>query len=328
VRETHRISAAIVRRSVQELASPWQPRRVLWPRRVALGTGAGLGLLSLIGGGVLLFPTVQTQWYPRVVEQVLALTGHATPPQPVSPPAPLASLSPPLASLPAPVSEPASPVAPVLPTPALVPPSSPLEIDVGLAQTLWRTKIQAEEQGAQSRLGALTHWETLVTNTAKGLGLDVMTWQTSIWQLPSVTRPCFIEVLPEPPAARPGLWVLARGVPEGVLIYQEPEGLLTVSLQRLKQVWSGKLYLTLEESKYRGFWLVPGMVGERVRLLQQTLKEFGYFTGIPSGEFDAQTQQAVKRFQRTNQLAGNGRVGRRTLMILMHVGAEALVSAM
>src|SRR5262249_30382775 len=154
-----------------------------------------------------------------------------------------------------------------------------------------------------------------------------MTWQTNIWQLPSVTRPCFIEVLPEPSATRPELWVLARGVPEGVLIYQEPEGLLSVSLQRLKQVWSGKLYLTLEENKYRGFWLTPGMVGERVRLLQQTLKEFGYFTGVPSGEFDVQTQQAVKRFQRANQLAGNGRIGRRTLMILLHVGADALVSA-
>ena len=320
VRETHRISAAIVRRSVQELASPWQPTRMLWPRRVALGVGAGLGLLGLIGGGVALLPTVQTQWYPRAMAQVLALTGHARRSQPVSPPAPLASL-------PAPVSEPALPVAPVLPTPVLVPPSPPLEIDMGLVHTLWSTKIQAEGQGAPARLGALTPWETLLTNTAKGLGLDVMTWQTSIWHLPGVTRPCFIEVLPEPPATRPEIWVLARGVAQGVLIYQEPEGLLTVPLQRLKQVWSGKLYLTLEESKYRSFWLTPGMVGERVRLLQQTLQEIGYFTGVPSGEFDVQTQQAVKRFQRANQLAGDGRVGRRTLMILMHVGADALVSA-
>ena len=320
VRETHRISAAIVRRSVQELASPWQPTRVLWPRRVALGVGAGLGLLGLMGSGVALFPTVQTQWYPRVVAQILTLTGHATLPPPVSPPAPLASL-------PAPISEPASHVSPVLPTPALVPPAPPLEIDMSLVQTLWRTKVQAEEQAAPARLGTLTPWETLVTNTAKGLGLDVMTWQTSIWQLPGVTRPCFIEVFPEPLATRPEIWVLVRSVSQGVLIYQAPEGLLTVSLQRLKQVWSGKLYLTLEESKYRGFWLTPGMVGERVRLLQQTLQEFGYFTGVPSGEFDAQTQQAVKRFQRANQLADDGRVGRRTLMLLMHVGADALVSA-
>jgi hypothetical protein len=155
-----------------------------------------------------------------------------------------------------------------------------------------------------------------------------MTWQTSIWQLQSLTRPCFIEVLPEPSASRPELWVLTRGVTEGVLIYQEPEGLLSVPLQRLRQVWSGKVYLTLEESKYRGFSLAPGMVGERVRILQQTLKEFGYFTSAPSGQFDAQTQQAVKRFQRANQLGDDGLVGRRTLMLLLHIGADALALAM
>ncbi|HSX81489.1 MAG TPA: AAA family ATPase [Candidatus Saccharimonadia bacterium] len=344
VRETHRVSAAIVRRSVQELASPWQSKRMCWLRRVGLGVGAGLGLLGLIVGGVFLLPTVRTQWYPRVVEQVLALTRNTTPPQPASLP-PLAALSPdillpkqqtssqpaslpPPAALPLSVSEPALPVAPVLATSGLVPPSSPLEIDVGLAQTLWRAKIQAEEQGTRSRPGGLTSWEPIVTNTAKGLGLDVMAWQTSIWQLQSLTRPCFIEVLPEPSASRPELWVLARGVTEGILIYQEPEGLLTVPLQQLRQAWSGKVYLTLEESKYRGFWLAPGMVGERVRILQHTLKEFGYFTSVPSGQFDAQTQQAVKRFQRANQLGDDGRVGRRTLMILLHAGADALALAM
>ncbi len=213
-------------------------------------------------------------------------------------------------------------------TPELVPPVPPLEIDAGLSQTLWRAKIQAEEQGTRSYLGGLTSWETILTNTAKGLGLDVMAWQTSIWQLQSLTRPCFIEVFPEPSAARPELWVLARGVAEGVLIYQEPEGLLTMPLQRLRQIWSGKVYLTLEENKYRGFWLAPGMVGERVHILQQTLKEFGYFTSVPSGQFDAQTQQAVKRFQRANQIGDDGRVGRRTLMILLHAGADALALAM
>ena len=156
-------------------------------------------------------------------------------------------------------------MAPVLATPELVPPPPPLEIDVGLAQTLWRAKIQAEEQGTRSHLGALTSWETILTNTAKGLGLDVMAWQTSIWQLQSLTRPCFIEVFPEPSAARPELWVLARGVTEGVLIYQEPEGLLTVPLQRLRQIWSGKVYLTLEEisiavSGLHQVWLVSGCI--------------------------------------------------------------------
>jgi len=48
---------------------------------------------------------------------------------------------------------------------------------------------------------------------------------------------------------------------------------------------------------------------------------------VLSGQFDAQTQQAVKRFQRANQIGSNGRVGRRTLMILLHIGADALALA-
>jgi general secretion pathway protein A len=320
VRETHHVSPAVVHQSAQELASSWLPKHRGWLRRIGLGICTGLGLLGLIAGGRFLLPTVQTHWYAWVVQQGMALMRPTAPSQSASQPS--------LVALPPPVSEPALPVTPLLATPAFVPPPSPLEIDVDLAQTLWRTKMRAEEQGAQSHLGVLTSWEAIVTPTAKGLGFDVMTWQTSIWQLQNVTRPCFIEVLPEPQASRPELWVMARSVTEGVLIYQEPEGLLTVPLQRLRQIWSGKVYLTLEEGKYRGFWLAPGMVGERVHILQQTLKELGYFASAPSGQFDAQTQQAVKRFQRANQLEDDGRVGRRTLMILLHAGADALALAM
>jgi hypothetical protein len=188
-------------------------------------------------------------------------------------------------------------------------------------------KAQAEALASQSQFGALSSWEPVVTPIAGGLGLDVMAWQTSIWQVQSVTRPCLIEVLPEPAASRPGLWVMAAAVAEGVLIYQEPDGLITVPLQQLRHMWSGKLYLTLEESRYRGALLKLGMAGEPVRTLQQTLKDLGYFIGAPSGQFDVPTEQAVKRFQRDNQLVVDGRDGRRTLMLLLHVGADILASA-
>lgn len=315
VRETHRVRAALVRRSVQDLASPWVPRRVGWWRRVVLGVGAGLGILGLVGGGMLAWPTVQGQWYPRVVAQVSALT-QSTPPGPLTAPPPD----------PLPVSEPDAPVAALPATPVLSPPSPPLSADMHLAQALWHVKTQAEALVSQSRFGAWSSWDPVVTNAAAGLGLDVLAWQTSIWQVQSVTRPCLIEVLPEPDAPRPGLWVIARAVADGVLIYQEPDGLITVPLQRLRHMWSGKLYLTLEESRYRGALLKPGLAGEPVRTLQQTLKDLGYFIGAPSGQFDAPTEQAVKRFQRDNQLVVDGRVGRRTLMLLLHVGADILAS--
>src|SRR5262245_49437419 len=44
VRETHRVSAAMVQRSRQELVSPRRSKRLGWPQRVGLGVGVGLGL--------------------------------------------------------------------------------------------------------------------------------------------------------------------------------------------------------------------------------------------------------------------------------------------
>lgn len=308
VRETHRVSPALVRRSVQDLASPWQPKRAGWLRRLVLGGCTGLALVSLVGAGMAVFPAVQEQWYPRVTAQVLALTRRTLPP--------------PLAAVPEPIYEPAAPVVPVPPTPPLVPPSLPFEVDLDLVHTLGRVKAQAEALVTPAQLAGLTTWETPVTSAAAALGLDVMAWQASLWQLPSVARPCLIELLRESIAARPTLGIMVRGVAEGVVLYQEPEGLVTVPLAQLRHLWSGKLYLTLEDSKYRGSSLKPGMLGERVRALQQALKDLGYFPGALSGQFEAQTQQAVKRFQRDHQLAVDGRVGRRTLILLLHLGAD------
>ena len=51
VRETHRVSAAVVRQGVRELGAPgWAPGAG-WRRRVGLGVGAGLGVVGLLGGG-------------------------------------------------------------------------------------------------------------------------------------------------------------------------------------------------------------------------------------------------------------------------------------
>jgi hypothetical protein len=205
----------------------------------------------------------------------------------------------------------------------LPPPAAP-EADLTLARALWRLKSQAEEVAAHASASPLTHWETFLTGVAGTTGMEVMPWQAGLWQLQSISRPCLIEVMPDPTASRPSLWVLARGLADGVLIYQEPEGLTSVPLQRLRQLWYGKLYLTMEEGKYRGVALKQGMNGERVRALQHALKEQGYFAGTPSGQFDAPTQQAVKRFQRDNQLVVDGYVGRQTLIMLLHFGGDAL----
>lgn len=58
--------------------------------------------------------------------------------------------------------------------------------------------------------------------------------------------------------------------------------------------------------------LTLGSRGEHVTLIQQRLKEWGYYTGTVDGVFGRGTYNAVVRFQRKNGLNADGRVGRKT----------------
>ena len=58
--------------------------------------------------------------------------------------------------------------------------------------------------------------------------------------------------------------------------------------------------------------LTMGSRGERVALVQQRLKEWGYYTGDVDGVFGRGTYNAVVRFQRQNRLSVDGQVGRKT----------------
>jgi general secretion pathway protein A len=312
-RGTHRVSGSMVRQSVRDIGSSARPRAVSRLRHAAVWAGFSLLVLGVLGAGVLLFPKLHVPWMPWTHEDVPASQPEHDPSPPPEPPAVV-------------VSTPASSIAPMATTPVLIPPTPPLEVDIHLVQTLWRAKTQAEEQVSQSQGSTVTSWEPVLATTLREAGLDVMAWQASPWHLANLTRPCFIEVFSVPSAARPVLVVLVRSLAEGVLMYQEPEGLLTIPWPRLRQMWSGNLYLTMETAKARSVSLDQGASGERVRILQQTLRDLGYFPGVPSGQFQDLTLQAVKRFQRDSQLAVDGRVGRRTLMILIHIGADALAS--
>jgi general secretion pathway protein A len=300
VRGTHRITTRLVHQSLRDLGGTWSPvpSRQWRPTMAgaALGGLIGLGALGVLGG-MLISPAVQDQIRTLIPDQVLALTQVPAPPPPVPQP-----LSPTFAA----------------PPPPAVPPSPPPipDADLALARTLWRLKTQTTALLAHAQPG---NGERVLLQTAEAAGLAVMPFQASLSQLTRLSRPCFIEVVPQT-TAQPVLWVLVKGFADRVLIYREPEGLTPVSSQKLRRIWYGKLYLTLEHDKYQTPVLRQGMQGTRVLKLQRVLKDLGYLTETPSGQFDAQTLQAVKGFQRDNRLVVDGYVGRQTLMMLFHFG--------
>ena len=191
-----------------------------------------------------------------------------------------------------------------------------------LSQSLWHLKVDAEALLPALQDPASANWGSLLKTVAGGL--EVLPFQPRLAQLPHISRPCYIEVLPYASAPHPVLWVLTRGLPDGVLIYRKPGEVTPLSLSELRRVWYGALYLTAQSDSHASLTLRPGMQGEQVHALQRALKQSGYFAGEPSGLFDTPTQQAVKRFQRDNWLPVDGNAGRQTLITLLHFGGNAL----
>ena len=65
-----------------------------------------------------------------------------------------------------------------------------------------------------------------------------------------------------------------------------------------------------------------GFQGEAVRTVQRRLKELGYYNGSIDGDFGAETEKAVKAFQKANGLTADGKVGEQTLKKLNDKNAK------
>ena len=71
----------------------------------------------------------------------------------------------------------------------------------------------------------------------------------------------------------------------------------------------------------------PGSKGPEVRLVQRRLDHLGYASVKATGYFGLVIQRAVKEFQRTHHLRGDGVVGPRTERALRAVRERGTVSS-
>lgn len=73
------------------------------------------------------------------------------------------------------------------------------------------------------------------------------------------------------------------------------------------------MLLSLRTASGMVYW---GQTGESVRLVQQKLKQYGYFSGTVDGQFGQKTYDAVVWFQKKNGLRADGVVGDATAAAL------------
>ncbi len=69
----------------------------------------------------------------------------------------------------------------------------------------------------------------------------------------------------------------------------------------------GQLYVSLRSKVH------PGWSGKQIRLLQERLRQEGFYSGEATGVYDSETQLAVKQFQSAHMINPDGAPGRKTL---------------
>jgi general secretion pathway protein A len=307
VQGSRSITASMVKQSIRDLGDSQyyvvfrrRPAAVRpWGRRLAYGSLVAAMILGL-AGSAFFSPSVQRYIERLYPPRLFALTRLPAPP--VSRP----TVSSPAQTLPLDAS---------LATPPAPEPKS--QIDTQLLQTLWRVKIRAEGHATFFHNSRQAY---RVGQAAQDMGLAIARFDTGMQQLQQLSRPCLIVVTLDPSSPQTTLWVFVQAQDDGILIYQEPEGITRIPRRLFEQQWYGTVYLTLEANRYRSPMLSQGMQGEPIEKLQHVLQSLGYFQGPVSGAFGLQTLTAVKAFQRDHQLDVDGHVGPRTLMLLQHVG--------
>jgi peptidoglycan hydrolase-like protein with peptidoglycan-binding domain len=62
--------------------------------------------------------------------------------------------------------------------------------------------------------------------------------------------------------------------------------------------------------------LAPGAKGDRIKLLQEKLKEKGFYDCNLDGDFGPKTSEAVKKFKEANKLPAGPKVGKKAQELL------------
>ena len=95
-----------------------------------------------------------------------------------------------------------------------------------------------------------------------------------------------------------------------------PTGAVRISAAELEALWGGEAWVPWRDFESLPDIVQPGVSGRSLVWLQETLTALGFYAGPLTGRFDAQTQSAVRAFQRSRDLIEDGTVGPRTKMSL------------
>jgi general secretion pathway protein A len=168
--------------------------------------------------------------------------------------------------------------------------------------------------------------KTTLANVASGFGLEMLPVRVDVNRLKRFRIACVVESspanMPEP------AFLIVRGIsPEGVELTDASGEIKQLKDEEFSKSWSGQAYLFHR----RGFELKRilswGKQAPEVRTLQHRLSELGYMQAAPSGLFDDDTAEAVRRLQKDHALQADGAAGPATKIVLYHLIGRSLAEA-
>jgi general secretion pathway protein A len=184
--------------------------------------------------------------------------------------------------------------------------------------------VLIEFQGLLQQRG--TNTRTMLTHVASGFGLEVLPLRTDLNRLKQFRVACLLETYPSN-TSDPTFLIVHAVSPEGVELTNASGELSWLGDAELKKSWYGQAYLFHRRGLELRYILSRGKQNAEVRTLQQRLKELGYMQIEPSGLFDDDTTEAVRRLQKDHALQVDGAAGPATKIVLYHLVGRSLAEA-
>lgn len=130
-----------------------------------------------------------------------------------------------------------------------------------------------------------------------------------------IDHPAALELtLPGIPGKR---FVSLVGTEKGKLLIAPPiAGERSLSPHEIEKYWTGQGFLLWKNPLNLQTGMTRGLKGEQIKRLQGLLREAGVYHAPVTGVFDGATLSAIKKFQNSEGIEGDGIVGSQTLMLL------------
>jgi general secretion pathway protein A len=165
--------------------------------------------------------------------------------------------------------------------------------------------------------------KTALANVASGFGLEMLPIRLDLNRLKQFRVACLVEIASSQ-ASEPTLLVVRGVSSEGVELTDATGVISRLGDAELAKSWFGQAYLFHRRGLELRQILSRGKQSSDVRMLQRRLSDLGYLETEPSGLFDDETAEAVRRLQKDHALQVDGAAGPATKIVLYHLVGRSL----